>query len=124
MNRLFTATPGGRPQNNRPSTEAQLVQQGVIFATEDSQLVMYDGQGNKTWFVDTTAGNVTITLPAANADNAIGVTFTIKRKTAGVNTLTIDPATGNIEGSVTAAMPTQFDFRQYRSDGTEYWRVA
>jgi len=120
MDRVFT----GRPANNRPSTEAQIADRSVIFATEGGQQVMYDGQGNKTWFVDTSGGNVTITLPAANADTAIGVTFAIVRKTAGANTLTIDPESGNIEGSVTASMPTQYDFRQYRSDGTDYYRVA
>lgn len=131
MNRLFrdTFNKGGHDDETprtytRPLTDAQLAQRAVLFDTENSQQVMYDGFGNKTWFIDTTGGNTTITLPAANADLAIGITFAVVRKTGGANTLTIAPVSGNIEGSVTAAMPTQYDFRQYRSDGTDYYRVA
>lgn len=70
-----------------------------------------------TILVDTTAGNVTVTLPAN------GLTYRIKRITAGANTLTIATAAGNIDGASTATISIQYESITLKSDGTDYWVV-
>lgn len=58
--------------------------------------------------VDTSGGNVTINLPAV-ATAGDGFVVTIKRISAGANTLTIDPSGAEtVEGSATLSMPTQY----------------
>ena len=58
--------------------------------------------------VDTTGGNITVSLPAV-ATAGDGFVVTLKRVTAGANTLTIDPSGAEtVEGAATLLMPTQY----------------
>lgn len=58
--------------------------------------------------VNTTGGNVTVSLPALSTVGD-GFVVTIKRITAGANTLTIDPnGAETIEGAATLSLPTQY----------------
>lgn len=68
---------------------------------------------------DTTAGNVTITLP--DATTVMGYEYAVKRATAGANTLTIDTVGGNIDGAASTAIAAQYDYLRFKSDGTDYW---
>ena len=104
-------------------TDAAPSKVGVIFEVEDGQTVLYDGDGNKTWLIDTTSGNVTITLPAASSDPALAVKFTVKRKTGGVNTLTLATEGGNIDGAATYSLAAQYLKVTVLSDGTDYWTI-
>ena len=70
-----------------------------------------------TILVDTTAGDVTVTLPAN------GLTYRIKRITAGANTLTVATAAGDIDGAATATIAAQYESITLKSDGTDYWIV-
>ena len=70
-----------------------------------------------TILVDTTAGDVTVTLPAN------GLTYRIKRITAGANTLTVATAAGDIDGAATATIATQYESITLKSDGADYWIV-
>ena len=105
-------------------TDNARVKVGGIYKTDtdDGQLTFTDGQGRKYWFVDTTSGNVTITLPNA-ADVTPDTPYIVKRTTAGVNTLTVTTGGGNIDGAATKSMPTQYDTFTFVSDGTNYWIV-
>ena len=71
--------------------------------------------------VDTTGGNVAITLP--DADAAFGYLYTVKRISGGVNALTVSATSGNIDGSPTASIVTQYVSLSFRSDGTDYWII-
>ena len=70
-----------------------------------------------TILVDTTAGNVTVTLPAN------GTTYTIKRITAGANTLTVATASGLIDNAATASIAAQYESITVKRDGTDYWII-
>ena len=70
-----------------------------------------------TILVDTTAGNVTVTLPAN------GLVYRIKRITGGANTLTIATASGNIDNAATASLAIQYESVTLKSDGTDFWVV-
>jgi len=106
-------------------TDSAPVKVGGIYKvdTDNQQLSFTDGQGNVIWFVDTTSGNVTITLPAATTVTA-DTRFTVKRTTAGANTLTVSTDGGNIDGAASKSMATQYDKYTFVSDGTNYWIVA
>jgi hypothetical protein len=68
------------------------------------------------------AGNVTVTLPDAS-DVTADTVFVIKRTTAGANTLTVAPGSGNIDGSATYSLPNQYDRVAVVSDGANYWII-
>jgi hypothetical protein len=106
----------------RRPTDASPTPSGGIFAEEDGQVTLTDGAGNKYWFVDTTAGNVVINLP--DAPHAAPYIFTVKRKTAGANTITVTPESGTIDGSATHAVNTQYNCFRYASDGENYFIIA
>ena len=61
-----------------------------------------DADTDQIILVDTTAGNVTVTLPAANlmGDGALGTRYTIKKKTTDINKVTVATSGGaTIDGS-------------------------
>ena len=122
MTRLFALND---PGNAFRRTEGAPVKTGGIFKTDtdDGQVTFTDGLGHKYWFVDTTSGSVTITLPDAT-EVTPDTPFTVKRTTAGANTLTVATGGGNIDGAATKSMPTQYDKFTFVSDGTNYWIVA
>ncbi len=103
-------------------TDAAPVKQGGEWVTDDGQTTFTDGQGNKYWFIDTTGGNVTVNLPDADKVTADTI-FTVKRKTAGANTLTVQSGVGNIDGAATHSIGTQYASYSYISDGEDYWII-
>ena len=103
-------------------TDAPTALQGGLWETDNGQLTFTDGQGNKYWFADTTGGNVSIALPAAG-DVTPDTIFTVKRTTGGVNTLTITPDSGTIDGAADDTLVTQYSVASYVSDGTNYWTI-
>jgi hypothetical protein len=110
------------PGNAFRRTDATSAKEGGIYKLEDSQWTFTDGQGNKYWFVDTTAAPVTVTLPSA-ADNAPHTIFSVKRLTAGANALTVQAVSGNIDGSATHSIPTQYALYSYVAHNGDYWIV-
>ena len=71
--------------------------------------------------VDTTAGNVTLTLPPAVSSR--GQWFEVKKLVAA-NTVTIDGyGAETIDGSATLAWTAQYQAYTVYSDGTEWWVV-
>ncbi len=68
--------------------------------------------------VDTSAGSVTLTLPAASTVR--GQWFEVKKLTAA-NTLTLDPAgSETIDGAATLAWTAQYQCYTVYSDGTTW----
>lgn len=92
---------------------------GGVWSIEGGQNVFTDGRGDRFWFVDTTAGAVTITFPAA-ADMAPDVINWVKRTTAGANSITVSSLSGTIDGAASHSIPTQYMCYGYVSDGTKY----
>lgn len=119
--RLFTLNDTG---NAFRRTDAAPSKIGGIFKTDadSGQLTFTDGQGNTYWFVDTTGGSVTVTLPDATTVTADTI-FTVKRTTAGANTLTVTTGGGNIDGAASQTINTQYASYSYVSDGTNYWII-
>lgn len=100
-------------------TENYPVVQGFIPRTEGNFFVVYDGMGNKTWFVDTTAATASLTLPDAKAD--FGKFHTVIQ-TAGANPILTYATSGNVVGTPTYSASTAF-FRLV-SDGSNYFRCG
>lgn len=119
MSRVFTLADTG---NAFRRTDGAPVKIGGIYKTDDGQSTFTDGQGNKYWFVDTTGGNVTITLPDAREVTADTI-FTVKRTTAGANTLTVTAGYGNIDGAASQTINTQYASYSYISDGENWWII-
>ena len=102
--------------------DAAPVKRGGIYKTDEGQLTFTDGKGNKFWFVDTSGGDVTITLPKAS-DAAPDTKFHVKRMTAGADALSVTAEEGDIDGASSHSLPTQYDKACYVSDGENYWIV-
>lgn len=122
MNRIYRMDDSGNAFRRTEGAPAKL---GGIFKTDtdDGQNTFTDGLGHKYWFADTTSGSVTITLPDA-AEVTPDTPFTVIRTTAGANSLTVATGGGNINGSATKSMPTQYDKFTFVSDGANYWISA
>lgn len=67
------------------------------------------------------SGNCTITLPAA-ADTAGSIRW-VKRSNNTTHTVTIQPASGNIDGAASVTLTTAYQSRAFHSDGSNYWTV-
>ena len=115
--RVFAFDPGSPFRQ----TDAQSAKRGGIWKFDGVQPTLTDGMGNKYWFIDTTGGNVAVTLP--DATDAGAVLFTVKRKTAGANTLVVTPVAGNIDGAASHSIGTQYAAYTYLSDGSNYWII-
>lgn len=100
-------------------TENYPVIQGFIPRTEGNHFVVYDGNGNKTWFVDTTAATASVTLPDAKLE--FGRFHTVVQ-TAGANPILTYATSGNVVGTPTYSASTAF-FRLV-SDGSNYFRCG
>jgi len=72
---------------------------------------------------DATAGDVTITLPTAEARE--GRRMEVKKTDASANLVVIDPqGTQTIDGSTTISLTQQYALRGIKSDGTNWWLVS
>lgn len=73
---------------------------------------------DSTILVDSSSGNVTITLPVSGIP--IGKTYVIKKMSAA-NTVTVDPqGTSTIDGGSSLSITTQYTAKQVQFDGTNY----
>jgi hypothetical protein len=99
----------------------QLVKRGGVWDFDGAKPMLTMGNGDVYWFVSTTAGNETVVLPPA-ADT-VSIVYTVKRTTAGANTLVVSTISGNIDGAATKSMGSQYDVFSFTSDGTQYWIV-
>lgn len=92
-----------------------------VGATVQSKTASYTVQEiDGLVLIDTTAGNVTVTLPDVKYK---GNRYTVKRVTAGANTLTIQGASGNVDGAGSTTIATQYQAKTFVSDGTNWWTV-
>lgn len=113
---------GNRTGNLNRRTDAPISRQGGIYKTDNGQQTYTDGQGNKFWYVDTTSGAVSITLPRADEAGADTI-YTVIRTTAGANALTVSAASGNINGAASVSMSTQYAANRFISDGSNYYII-
>lgn len=126
QDRVFFANPIGhrdiRERDFEPG-QLQYVRRGFepYTDTDNGQYAMADGAGNVIYFCDTTGGPVTVTLPSAAA--SAGTMFKVKRTTGGANALNIVATTGNIDGTATVSIATQYTCLQIVSDGDNWWIV-
>ena len=104
-----------------PVSDNQIVKRGGRWKFDGVQPTLTKGNGDVIWFIDTTAANVTVTLPPA--EDTVSIVYTVKRKTAGANTLTVAGTTGNIDGAASKSMASQYDVFSFTSDGTNYWII-
>lgn len=118
MRRAFNFFDSG---NQFRQTDAQGAKVGGIFDFDGIHPTLTDGFGNKYWFIDTTAGNVNVSLP--EPDEGVSKIYTVKRKTGGANTLTVTPVSGTIDGAASHSITTQYESYSYVSDGDNYWII-
>lgn len=95
---------------------------GYEFGDDSGQEFLEDGSGNRVYFVTTSAAAATVVLPSAG--RVTGVRYEIKRLDAGANQLNIYALSGNIDGSLTQSLATQYDTLIVRSDGRNYWTMC
>lgn len=68
------------------------------------------------------AAPLTITLPAAST--MVGKMVIIKRTNTTTHTITLTPASGQIENAASATLTTSLQRRAYYSDGVAYWEIT
>ena len=87
-------------------------------STASSNITLTDTDGIVVKLVNTTSGNVTVTLPTAVANAAC---FIIKKTDSSTNTVTIDGySTETIDGSTTYVLYDQYNYVELVSNGTNW----
>jgi len=104
----------------RMTSETQEEAGAVAFSTVTVSTAI--GPSDGFVLVDTTGGNITITLP--DASTVLGREFSVKRLTAGANTLTVDTVSGDIDGSASLSIVSQYSTVTFKSDGTDYYLMG
>ena len=74
---------------------------------------------NQVVLVNTTSGNITITLPTPTA----GIIINIKKIDSSLNNIVITPPSGTIDGTATRNVTTQYSSVTITSDGTNFWLI-
>jgi len=69
-------------------------------------------------FADASSGNISITLTTIE-----GQELMIKKTDSSTNTVTITPSSGNIEGSSSLTLSSQYEYYRLYCDGTNWWKV-
>jgi hypothetical protein len=80
------------------------------------------GPNDGLFLVDTTAGEVTVTLP--DPGDVLGREFTIKKITGGPNCALVRATNGSVERTGVYCLLKQYAAITVKSDGVEYWIVA
>lgn len=93
--------------------------QGRNVVSTSTNLVLTTS--NDYVLVDTTAGNIGITLPTTST--MTGRRVTVKKTTSDVNTITVTPTGGLIDGAATHPFSSALGSRDFVSDGTN-WAVV
>ena len=104
----------------RMTSETNIESGAIAFSTVTVSTAI--GPADGFVLVDTTGGNITITLP--DATTVLGREFAVKRSTAGVNTLTVTATSGNIDGAATFTIADQYSTITFKSNGTDYYIVS
>lgn len=101
--------------------DAEYIKRGAEFSSLTGIAMTHLGNGDIFYAVDTTGGNVTITLPAV-ADT-VGQHHIVKRISGGSNSCSIVASEGTaiLDGSATHSIAAQYGVRCYFSDG-DAWR--
>lgn len=91
----------------------------VVPMTDQIVSVSADYQAGTFDQVIVANGTLTVTLPAAS--KLRGKVMTVKN--SGTGTVTVATAAGNIDGSTTVSLSTQYAVGRYVSDGTSWWNA-
>ena len=91
---------------------------GIQFQITTTTSNITVGRTNFIVFADSTAGNLTITLPASHTD---GDTYIIKNTGSGGNIVTVARNGSNIEGAAADRTLNDLDSDTFTSDGTDWW---
>ena len=63
----------------------------------------------------------TVTLPAPSATK--NRVLTVKRKNSTTHTITVSPASGQIDGGASTTLTTAYQAKSFHSDGSNYWSI-
>ncbi|MBO9635267.1 MAG: hypothetical protein J7578_19305 [Chitinophagaceae bacterium] len=95
-----------------PNIAGQEVSTNIRTVTANTTV----GSSDSTLLVNSSAGNISITIDPVNAAKKI---FYIKKISADPNTVTITPSSGTIDGAPSLAINTQWQTVQVQSNGTD-----
>lgn len=97
-------------------SDEELGETSIELVTADRAMGPRDG----FLLVDTTGGNVLITLPTPSRA-LIARPFVVKRISGGSNTLTVVPPSGTIDDASSVKLMAQYDTLRVVCDGTDFW---
>jgi hypothetical protein len=98
--------------------QAQAINTATLLTPKQITATATLGEGDQ-FVIFKAAGTATITLPAPA--RMTGKRITIQRGDSNTGTITIAPASGNINGGASVTMTTAYQRREIVSDGVDYW---
>jgi hypothetical protein len=124
VNGVEQANSANTTRSQRLSTDqALIISVSPTFSIQvvtDTTTTPYTAAANETVLVTATAGNKVVNLPAV----ASGAVVTVKKIDSSVNTVTMTPASGLIDGAATKVLSTQWAGFTVRSNGTDWFIVS
>lgn len=90
-----------------------------FVARVTTQTAAYTVQGSDQIVLINNSGNIVVTLPKPS--DTLNKIFTVKKISNNGNTVTITPASGNIDGAATKVITTYLVSHEIASDGANYW---
>lgn len=97
---------------------AQAINSATLLTPRQITATATLGEGDQL-VIFKAAGTATITLPTPS--RMTGKRITIQRGDSNTGTITIAPASGNINGGASVTMTTAYQRREIVSDGVDYW---
>ncbi len=99
--------------------DAEYLKRGASFDDRTTGIALTKWTHRWMYVVDTTSGNRQVVLPAASS--TVDIEQIIKRSTGGANTCTISSDGGNIDGTASYTIATQYASVRLISDGDNWW---
>ena len=93
---------------------------GNLFPSVSVATTYSAGSGDLVIYV-VPSGTFTVTLPLAR--DMQNKKVTVKRANNTTHTITIQGASGNIDGAASVTLTTAYQARTFHSDGTNYWGI-
>ena len=93
----------------------------ISNATMKTVVADYSPSGSSVVLANATSGNINVTLPSPSV---IGITIEVKKTDASVNTVTLTPSSGTIDGQSSIVLTDQYMGFTVVADGTNWHGIS
>lgn len=101
--------------------DAEYLKRGAEFDDRTTGIEVTKWSYRWLYVVDTTSANRSVVLPAAK--DSVDIMHVVKRISGGANTCVVSSDSGNLDGTASYSVATQYASVSFVSDGDDWWAV-